>query len=641
MSRKLSGIFAKTLDKHFGNKIKAINEEDINDEAAESYFDSSSQTTEKLNENYINNEQQDADKSGIRVENEKIIINNESIEDNAPLTIMSCEGIKLYINGELCEKNIKYNVTAVDDITTVSEKIQGSRNITISISPDLMEAYLDLNYTPEYVYKLKDRLPRKNLKLKALKEANGFPDKYNVTEIMNELGKAGIKFGIIKENIAKAITGDGCDKLLIAKGKEAINDKPAEVKILFDLGDKTSLNSDTMDRIDYKNVYSISSIESGQVLAEIIPEVKGEDGKNIKGIVIKRKIIKSRPIKAGDGCRIDGNKVIATRSGRPSSKNGVLSVNNVYNLKNVDMKSGNVNFVGDVEINGTVGEGMTVKAGNSLVIKKDVDNAKVLAGGEINISGHIINSKIQTGQIDMEKKEYLDLLNNYKEEVDKLIEGVKKLNESSNCTRKISDLTRILIESRFKSIPKLSLNIISRCIKFQDEDDNELVEFLRNKVMGLNISNIKTIKDLDHLAELINEEIDYYDDDMIIQSDIYVGYLQDSFVKSTGNIFVTGKGEYVTNLIALKNIEFLQGNAVARGGLISARGNVKLGTVGSTAGVSTRIEVPNDGIITAEIAYANTMFVFGKRSKVLNEDSRNLKAYMDKDGEIIFEKLRL
>lgn len=33
--------------------------------------------------------------------------------------------------------------------------------------------------------------------------------------------------------------------------------------------------------------------------------------------------------------------------------------------------------------------------------------------------------------------------------------------------------------------------------------------------------------------------------------------------------------------------------------------------------------------------------MFGKRSKVLEEDSRNFKAYMDKDGEIIFEKFKL
>ncbi|WP_294404690.1 DUF342 domain-containing protein [uncultured Clostridium sp.] len=643
MNSKLSAMINKTLDKHFGSRIKSTDKDIMDGNHTEVYSNSSSQATEGLENSYITYEQPHTNESlkGIRVENEKIIIENDSIEDNNSFSIMSCDGIKLYINGQLCERNNKYIVTPLDDITTVSEKIQGSRNITLTMSADFMEAYLDINYTPEYVYRLKDRKPATDLKLKSLKESNGFPCKFNVTEITSELGKAGIKFGLIKENIIKAVNSDSCDKLLIAKGKKAVDDKPSEVNILFEIGDKKSLNSDTNDRIDYKNVYSINNINIGQELAKIIPEIPGEDGKNIKGEVIKRKTIKSKPIKAGDGCRIEDDKIIAKRPGRPSSKNGVLSVNNVYNIEDVNMKSGNINFIGDIEINGTVSEGMKVKAGNSIVIKKDLDNAEVIAGGEINVKGNIINSKIYTGQVDIEKKEYLDLLNTYKEEVTKLVEDVKKLNESSNCTKKISDLTRILIENRFKNIPKLSLNIISKAIKLQDEDDNELIDFLRSKVMGLNISNIKTLRDLDHLVDLINEEIDYYDDDMIIQSDIYVSYLQDSLVKSTGNIFVTGKGEYVTNLIALKNIEFLQSNAVARGGLISARGNIKLGTVGSSAGVSTRIEVTNDGIITAGTAYANTVFVFGKKSKTLNEDSRNLKAYMDKDGQIIFEKLKL
>lgn len=632
-------MFTKTLDKHFGNKIKVIDEGNSTAQSEIKDSNSSSHATEILTDTYTDHRQNDI--SGIKVTNGEVVIDSQCLEDDTPLSIMSCDGVKLYINGELCEKNVKYNVTALDEFTTVCDRIPGSRNITITIAEDHMKAYADISYTPEYVYKLKDRNTKKDLKLNAVKEPGKFPPKYTVTEIMNEVGKSGIKYGIIKENILQASSCEGCDNLIIAKGTKAVDDKPAEVKILFDLGDKIHLDNDSMDKIDYKNVYSISSIEAGQVLAEIIPEEQGKDGKTIKGDVIKRKTFKNKPIKAGEGCMIEGNNVIATRSGRPSSKNGVLSVNNVFNIKDVDMKCGNINFVGDVEINGSVNEGMTVKAGNSIIIKKDVDNAYVTAEGEINISGNIMHSKIYTGQVNIEKKEYLDILNTYKDELIGLIESVKKLNESSDSTKKISDLTRILIENRYKDIPKLSLNIISRCIKLHDENDNELIEFLRSKVMGLNISNIKSIRDLDYLYELVEEEIDYYNDDMLIQSDIYVSYLQDSLVKSTGNIFVTGKGEYVTNLIALKNIEFLKSNSVARGGLISARGNIKLGTVGSTAGISTRIEVPKDGIITAEMAYSNTVFAFGKRSKTLDEDSKNLKAYTNKEGEIIIEKLKL
>ncbi|MCQ2017533.1 DUF342 domain-containing protein [Clostridium butyricum] len=641
MSGKLSGMLAKTLDKHFSNIIKVINEKENYDNAADNNYDSSSETTENIDDIYIDDEQNNVSLYGIGVENEKFIINSNFDEESTPFTIMTCEGIKLYINEELCREDTKYNVTEADKIRTVSETIEGKRNINISISKDSMEAYVDISYTPEYIFKLKDMNFKSDLKLKATKEKNGFLPKYTVTEIMNELGRNGVKYGLIKENILRASLEESVKKLLVARGNHPIDDKPLEVKILFDIGDKTHFKSESMEKIDYKNVYSISSVECNEVLAEIIPERLGQNGKNIKGEIIKKKGAKSKPVKAGDGCKIENNKVIATRDGRPSSKNGILSVNNVYSVKNVDMKSGNINFLGDVQIDGSVGLGMAVKAGNSLIIKNDVDNASVVAGGEININGNVINSKIYTGQVDIEKKEYLDILNVYKREVEKLIEGVKKINDSSNSKKRICDIARILIESRHKDIPKLSLNIISRCIKLHDEVDNQLIDFLRCKVMGLNISNLKTMRDLEYLLELIEEEIDYYNDDMIIQSDIYVGYLQDSLVKSTGNIFVTGKGEYITNLIALKNIEFLNKDAVARGGVISAKGDVKLGTVGSIAGVSTRIEVPKDGIVTAEVAYSNTIFMFGKRSKVLEEDSRNFKAYMDKDGEIIFEKFKL
>ncbi|WP_294377625.1 DUF342 domain-containing protein [uncultured Clostridium sp.] len=644
MNSKLKGIITKKLYNRFENKNEKTDEELINTLDAERYSENSSQFENSGDDDltYDNKSKNiSTNNNGIRVENGKIIVENNDDDFNKNFIIESCIGINLYINGELCRKNTKYNVTQFDNITFESDKIQGTRNITITMSEDFMEAYLDLSYTPEYVYRLKDREPSENLKLKAVREKLEFPNKYNESEITDELKKSGIKFGIIKENILKAIRGNGCDKLIIARGKKPIDDKPEDVKIFFELGNKSQFNTDSMDRIDYKNAYSISNINANQILAEITPEEQGEDGRNIKNEIIKRKTQKSRPIKAGDGCKIENNKVIATRSGRPSSKNGVFNVSNVYNIQNVDMKSGNINFVGDVEISGTVGYGMNVKAGNSIIIRKDVDNAQVMAGGEIRIDGNIINSQIRTGQVDIERKEYLDILISYKEQMNKLIEEVIKLDESSSSKKRVCDITRLLIENRHKIIPKLSLNIISRSIKMHDEEDNELIDFLRNKIMGLNICNIKGIKDLEHLQDLIQEEIDYYNEDMIIQSDIYVGYLQDSLVKSTGSIFVTGKGEYVTNLIAFKDIEFLQSNAVARGGLISAKGNIKLGTVGSSAGVSTRVEVKKHGIITAQIAYANTIFAFDKRSKTLDEDSRNVKVYMDKSGEIIIEKLKL
>ncbi len=174
MSGKLSGMLAKTLDKHFSNIIKVINEKENYDNAADNNYDSSSETTENIDDIYIDDEQNNVSLYGIGVENEKIIINSNFDEESTPFTIMTCEGIKLYINEELCLEDTKYNVTASDKIRTVSETVEGKRNINISISKDSMEAYVDISYTPEYIFKLKDMNFKSDLKLKATREKNGF-----------------------------------------------------------------------------------------------------------------------------------------------------------------------------------------------------------------------------------------------------------------------------------------------------------------------------------------------------------------------------------------------------------------------------------------------------------------------------------
>ena len=150
---------------------------------------------------------------------------------------------------------------------------------------------------------------------------------------------------------------------------------------MVELGEKNIIDENSKENVDYKNVYSISNIEEGQILAQIIPAEAGQDGKNVCGEILKKKVIKSKIIKVGEGCKIEDNKIIATKTGRPSSKNGILSVNNMYKIQDVDMKSGNLNFVGDLDISGNINEGMTVKAGNYITIGKNVEVSTVIAGG--------------------------------------------------------------------------------------------------------------------------------------------------------------------------------------------------------------------------------------------------------------------
>ena len=62
-------------------------------------------------------------------------------------------------------------------------------------------------------------------------------------------------------------------------------------------------------------------------------------------------------VKTGEGCKLENNNIIATTEGKPALKANTFTVNKLYKVDQVDLKSGNIDFVGNVEVVGAVSEG--------------------------------------------------------------------------------------------------------------------------------------------------------------------------------------------------------------------------------------------------------------------------------------------
>ena len=106
---------------------------------------------------------------------------------------------------------------------------------------------------------------------------------------------------------------------------------------------------------------------------------------------------------------------------------------------------------------------------------------------------------------------------------------------------------------------------------------SELIDYLKEKVLGYNILKMKSLNDITMLLNILDNEIEYYDKNSIVPLDIRLSYCQDCEIKSTGNIIIGGKGEYTSKLTAMKDIMFTKPDAVARGGVISAGNNITAG----------------------------------------------------------------
>lgn len=607
------------------DEINVVNNE-INSEKEEKNSINSIYTSEKS----LNN--------GAKVENGKIIV--KDFEDESTLiTIEPCKEVALIINGSEC--TFKTPVSSKDKIEYKFVEQEVERNVNIEITTNRLEAYLTINFKPQNEFKLIDTKYEKDLKLNVKKIGEKYPPKYTVKELKELLYNKGIRNGILDKELEEISNEYNVNERLVAKGTPAEDDIPDQIKLYFN--DRNELiDYDREDtKVDYRNRYLIYNAVPGDVLAEFIPGSQGNDGIDVLGLTIKRKAAKKLLLKAGDNCTLENNKVISNVEGRPSIRGNTIVVNRVYTIEQVDLKSGNIDFVGNVEVAKNVEEGMKVIAGGELRIGKNVESAEIEAGGQVIVSGNVLSSTVKSGADNVEVQTYTNNIIEYRNYIEKLIGSTEQLKDSNLLGKsRCGEIIKLLIENKFRAIPELSKKILdynySNGVK-----ENEITLFIANKMLGLGPLKINSLEELVNFSDLLETELDNMEALNVTSADIYINYAQGAKIEASGDVYITGKGQYTSNILALGNIEFTADNAVCRGGELVSGNEIKLMTVGSTAGVSTVLKVPKNGKITAKIAYSNTLFCFGERQLLLETPSKDLVAYLDKKNEIVIEKFVL
>lgn len=568
----------------------------------------------------------------VKVEDGKItLLTNE----NEYFNLKVDSSVTLTIDGMPFLEDQKVNSNSV--IKYSCQGVKGSRNMKITTSD--LEARISIEYDLPLIGSVKCNIRGTTLFVNLdLQKADDIPH-YTVDEIRKVLSDKNIVYGIDEEAIKKASTDSKVDNLLIAKGVKAIDDEDDEIKI-NDIEERKADNDHENKKIDYRAARTIKSVDVGDLIAELIIGREGKDGINIYGNPIKRKLKKSLQLKAGEGCKIEGNQVIAIREGQLSIKGNTFIVHQVLEVDNdVDIKSGSIKFVGDVKINRNVSEGMTVEAGNNLEIEGNVEQATIMARGNCTLRGSVINSRVYVGVEGENEHDKLTKLNKLLNDVNIISSCLKELEEKGVLDGKnVGQAARLIIDSKCRSINSDGNEVL----KLQIEGENfiRLKQVIKSKIVGLGPASIKYSQELNEVKDRIETEIEPIQARLNESSNIYLNYIQDSNITTTGNVYIEGKGQYTSKINSMGDITFTRDNAVCRGGELIAGGNISAKTIGSTGGVSTILRVPKDGVITAEVAYNNTIFFFGERKYTLEISSKKLKAYME-NGEINVDKLIL
>ncbi len=294
-------------------------------------------------------------------------------------------------------------------VKVADKLIEAEPNIQISISRDRMEATLQID------------MPQGSRPV-------------SMDTIMEKIKSAGIVYGIDLASIEIAITRPG-STVVCANGLSPVNGVNASIAYSVDLESKGRPAELDDGRVDYKNLNIFTVVQKDELLAEKIPATMGMAGIDVFGNEVPAKPGKDLILPTGKNVyAVEGLKVYAGQAGQLVVINKKLNVIPVIEVKgDVDLSTGNIEFVGSVLVKGSVQTGFTVKAEGNVeiagnvcggivegknitvrmgiqgmnkgyiqasesIVAKYIENATVSAGKDVVVSDVVLHSKVSAGK---------------------------------------------------------------------------------------------------------------------------------------------------------------------------------------------------------------------------------------------------
>lgn len=253
-------------------------------------------------------------------------------------------------------------------------------------------------------------------------------------ELFEKINKSGIVFGINQENVKRAYQYPG-SSVVCASGQKPVDGNHATIKYYINAENKGRPEEKADGSVDFKNLNFFTVVQKGDLLAEKIPATPSIAGMDVLGNEINGKPGKDIAPPVGKNVQlVDGTSLFAGISGQLMIANNKINVVPVLEIKeDVDVSTGNIEFIGDVIIRGSVQPGFVVTAegnveiygsvsggtveGKNVIIKmgiqgmhrghikatetvvaKFIENATVYAGTDIMVTDVVLHSRISAGK---------------------------------------------------------------------------------------------------------------------------------------------------------------------------------------------------------------------------------------------------
>ncbi|TJY42848.1 DUF342 domain-containing protein [Cohnella pontilimi] len=554
--------------------------------------------------------------------------------------------VRLYKNNELAEKTVI--IKQSDDLRVELEEDVQAPEWELQISPDKMEASLKIVPGFRMERKLKDKAPDSYIQLEIVEKKTVVTD-IDTRQVTEKLREIGVVYGVDYTEVAKACACVHPGTFVIARGTPPTPGTHGHFVPLKEVEIKKGLKERTDGTVDYREFQEFPSVERGQVLGMIEPPVPGTPGTTVTGEVVVPPEVFPLVLNEGIGVLVleDGSRVIATEAGQPEIKlkGRTARISVVPKLligKDIDLEVGNIRYVGDVEVLGSVQEGMLVEAMGNVWVHQNVHSAKISSGGSVVVKNNIIGSEITSGKSTLLLAELHEILGALIPQLRQMEAAIKQLQTvsafkvSSFSRSGLGSLIKILCDGKFKSFPVIMTSFIQKIdsgADILDADWLQLREQLHKGFVMMNASNLASVEDFSRLTDTVEQHY-ILSRDSDDESDCFIkaGYVHNSELYCSGDISISTRGTYHSKVRAAGSIDV---EGVVRGGEIHASKGVRIGEAGTRGGVGTKIVVPDRETIQIEMAMEGTIIQVGKRMHKFSVQTPNVTARLGDDGLLI------
>ena len=199
----------------------------------------------------------------------------------------------------------------------------------------------------------------------------------------------GVRGDVIRRMVDRGEFGIGVE---VARGTPPEHGRPRKVSFLFDTAIGVPYLVMEFDRIDLRELNFIQNKHEGEILARLTPSEPARDGRDVFGEVLEARAAGAdEELLAGEnvGLNPEGDELVALVNGNAFVRSGVVHVEPVVEVDNVNYETGNIDFKGSVVVRNEIADGFTVRAGGCLEVGTCVGRSDLKAGRQIVLRGGV------------------------------------------------------------------------------------------------------------------------------------------------------------------------------------------------------------------------------------------------------------